>query len=168
MLCPWCGKPAMTHRTWWECYYCGDSGNLRRVTRPTPPAEENASKPTLPIPIRRGCCATFPKRSARGASGSLWAWARWRSSSAPTARTARQASPCEGRCCARREAACRQKEKSDGERRSEEEGVRRQEGKKHLQPPLSQRDSYKCSLLYGTFLCRWQIPLESKIFHADR
>ena len=30
MRCPWCGNPATTHGDWWECYYCGDSGNLRR------------------------------------------------------------------------------------------------------------------------------------------
>lgn len=29
MRCPWCGNPATTHGDWWECYYCGDSGNLR-------------------------------------------------------------------------------------------------------------------------------------------
>ncbi len=31
MRCPWCGNPATTHGDWWECYYCGDSGNLRRT-----------------------------------------------------------------------------------------------------------------------------------------
>ena len=31
MRCPWCGNPATTHGDWWECYYCGDSGNLRRM-----------------------------------------------------------------------------------------------------------------------------------------
>ena len=31
MRCPWCGNPAATHGDWWECYYCGDSGNLRRT-----------------------------------------------------------------------------------------------------------------------------------------
>lgn len=30
MRCPWCGNPATTHGDWWECYYCGDSGTLRR------------------------------------------------------------------------------------------------------------------------------------------
>ena len=29
MRCPWCGNPATTHGDWWECHYCGDSGNLR-------------------------------------------------------------------------------------------------------------------------------------------
>lgn len=31
MRCPWCGNPATTHGNRWECYYCGDSGNLRRT-----------------------------------------------------------------------------------------------------------------------------------------
>lgn len=31
MRCPWCGNPATTHGDWWECYYCGDSGRLRRT-----------------------------------------------------------------------------------------------------------------------------------------
>ena len=31
MRCPWCGNPATTHGNRWECYYCGDSGNLRRM-----------------------------------------------------------------------------------------------------------------------------------------
>lgn len=31
MRCPWCGNPATTHGDWWECYYCGDSENLRRT-----------------------------------------------------------------------------------------------------------------------------------------
>ena len=31
MRCPWCGNPATTHGDWWECYYCGDSGKLRRT-----------------------------------------------------------------------------------------------------------------------------------------
>ena len=31
MRCPWCGNPATTHGDWWECYYCGDSGNLRKT-----------------------------------------------------------------------------------------------------------------------------------------
>ena len=31
MRCPWCGNPATTHGDWLECYYCGDSGNLRRT-----------------------------------------------------------------------------------------------------------------------------------------
>ena len=37
MRCPWCGNPATTHGDWWECYYCGDSGKLRRtpVQQPT-------------------------------------------------------------------------------------------------------------------------------------
>lgn len=30
MRCPWCGNPATTHGDRWECYYCGDSGTLRR------------------------------------------------------------------------------------------------------------------------------------------
>lgn len=30
MRCPWCGNPATTHGNRWECYYCGDSGTLRR------------------------------------------------------------------------------------------------------------------------------------------
>ena len=30
MRCPWCGNPATMHGTWWECHYCGDSGNLPR------------------------------------------------------------------------------------------------------------------------------------------
>ena len=31
MRCPWCGNPTTTHGDWWECYYCGDSGKLRRT-----------------------------------------------------------------------------------------------------------------------------------------
>ena len=31
MRCPWCGNPATMHGNRWECYYCGDSGNLRRT-----------------------------------------------------------------------------------------------------------------------------------------
>ena len=30
MRCPWCGNPATMHGNRWECYYCGDSGTLRR------------------------------------------------------------------------------------------------------------------------------------------
>ena len=37
MRCPWCGNPATTHGDWWECYYCGDSGNLRRTPAQQPP-----------------------------------------------------------------------------------------------------------------------------------
>lgn len=33
MRCPWCGNPATTHGTWWECHYCGDSGNLPRRSK---------------------------------------------------------------------------------------------------------------------------------------
>ena len=32
MRCPWCGNPATTHGDRWECYYCGDSGTLRRLS----------------------------------------------------------------------------------------------------------------------------------------
>ena len=36
MRCPWCGNPAAVHNGWWECYYCGDSGNLRRTPAQPP------------------------------------------------------------------------------------------------------------------------------------
>ena len=43
MLCPWCGNPATTHGDWWECYYCGDSGTLRR------PSANHSAQVTLTL-----------------------------------------------------------------------------------------------------------------------
>ena len=43
MRCPWCGNPATTHGDWWECYYCGDSGTLRR------PSANHSAQVTLTL-----------------------------------------------------------------------------------------------------------------------
>lgn len=43
MRCPWCGNPATTHGDWWECYYCGDSGTLRR------PSANHSARVTLTL-----------------------------------------------------------------------------------------------------------------------
>ena len=43
MRCPWCGNPATTHGDRWECYYCGDSGTLRR------PSANHSAQVTLTL-----------------------------------------------------------------------------------------------------------------------
>ena len=43
MRCPWCGNPATTHGNRWECYYCGDSGTLRR------PSANHSAQVTLTL-----------------------------------------------------------------------------------------------------------------------
>lgn len=43
MRCPWCGSPATTHGNRWECYYCGDSGTLRR------PSANHSAQVTLTL-----------------------------------------------------------------------------------------------------------------------
>ena len=45
MRCPWCGNPAMTHGDRWECYYCGDSGTLRR------PSANHSAQVTLTLSL---------------------------------------------------------------------------------------------------------------------
>lgn len=45
MRCPWCGNPATTHGDWWECYYCGDSGKLRR------PSANHSAQVTLTLSL---------------------------------------------------------------------------------------------------------------------
>lgn len=43
MRCPWCGNPATMHGNRWECYYCGDSGTLRR------PSANHSAQVTLTL-----------------------------------------------------------------------------------------------------------------------
>ena len=45
MRCPWCGNPATTHGDRWECYYCGDSGTLRR------PSANHSAQVTLTLSL---------------------------------------------------------------------------------------------------------------------
>lgn len=45
MRCPWCGNPATTHGNRWECYYCGDSGTLRR------PSANHSAQVTLTLSL---------------------------------------------------------------------------------------------------------------------
>lgn len=45
MHCPWCGNPATTHGDRWECYYCGDSGTLRR------PSANHSAQVTLTLSL---------------------------------------------------------------------------------------------------------------------
>ena len=45
MRCPWCGNPATMHGNRWECYYCGDSGTLRR------PSANHSAQVTLTLSL---------------------------------------------------------------------------------------------------------------------